>query len=60
MDNNQLYILDTELKLVPIGIPGELYIGVDGLSPGYLNNPDMTASKVCKEKDESRCGLPYI
>jgi amino acid adenylation domain-containing protein len=48
VDNNQLYILDTELKLVPVGIPGELYIGGDGLSPGYLNNPEMTASRFVK------------
>jgi len=48
VDNNQLYILDTELKLVPVGIPGELYIGGDGLSPGYLNNAEMTASRFVK------------
>ena len=44
-DNNRMYVVDSEMKLVPIGTPGELYIGGDGLSPGYLNNPEMTASK---------------
>ncbi len=44
-DNNTMYILDEEMKLVPVGITGELYIGGAGLSPGYLNNPELTASK---------------
>ncbi|MCX7747906.1 MAG: amino acid adenylation domain-containing protein [Clostridia bacterium] len=43
--NTQVYILDRHLKPTPIGIPGELCIGGDGLAKGYLNNPGLTQEK---------------
>jgi amino acid adenylation domain-containing protein len=42
LDNTILYVLNKKLMPVPVGIPGELYIGGDGVSPGYLNLQDMT------------------
>jgi amino acid adenylation domain-containing protein len=43
--NTQLYILDAERELVPIGSVGELYIGGDGLAREYLNRPDVTQER---------------
>ena len=43
--NTQVYVLDENYRPVPIGIPGELYVGGDGLARGYLNRPDQTAEK---------------
>ena len=43
--NSTAYILDKNGRLQPIGVPGELYVGGDGVARGYLNNPELTAEK---------------
>ncbi|MBY0573831.1 MAG: amino acid adenylation domain-containing protein [Undibacterium sp.] len=45
LPNVQLYVLNGQLGLCPIGVPGELHIGGAGLARGYLNRPDLTAEK---------------
>ncbi len=43
--NTSIYILNGNLKPVPLGVTGEIYIGGEGIARGYLNNPALTAEK---------------
>jgi amino acid adenylation domain-containing protein/non-ribosomal peptide synthase protein (TIGR01720 family) len=43
--NTQVYLLDRYQQPVPVGIPGEIYLGGLGLAKGYLHRPELTASK---------------
>ena len=45
IQNVQTYVLNEASKPVPVGTPGELYIGGVGLSRGYLNRPELNAEK---------------
>jgi amino acid adenylation domain-containing protein/non-ribosomal peptide synthase protein (TIGR01720 family) len=43
--NARVYVLDASMRPAPIGAPGELFIGGDGVSRGYSRRPDLTAER---------------
>jgi aspartate racemase len=47
--NTKIHILDEHLQPLPVGIPGDLFVGGPGLARGYLNRPEITAGKFVRD-----------
>jgi amino acid adenylation domain-containing protein len=56
IDNTQFHVLDTNGQLCPIGVPGELHIGGEGLAAGYFRRPELTAEKFVSNPYSQRSG----
>ncbi|SDJ53457.1 amino acid adenylation domain-containing protein, partial [Paraburkholderia steynii] len=54
--NTRVYLLDDHHQPVPIGARGEIYIGGDGVTRGYLNRPDLTAERFLTDPFSSSTG----
>ncbi|MBE9188793.1 amino acid adenylation domain-containing protein [Gloeocapsopsis crepidinum LEGE 06123] len=58
--NTQVYILDAALNQVPIGVPGEIYIGGAGVAHSYLNRPELTTQKFIANPFDDECRNPRL
>ena len=50
LDNTQIYVLDRNMNICPIGIPGEIYISGDGVGKGYINHEELTIKSYLENK----------
>jgi len=65
ISNSTVFILDSNYYLIPIGVRGELFVGGDGISRGYLNNPELTSERfqnnpIYFRKDLHKQKIPHI
>jgi len=57
--NTTVWILDERQQLCPQGVPGEICIGGDGVTLGYLNRPELNAERYLPNNFDSRGGRVY-
>jgi non-ribosomal peptide synthetase component F len=54
INQTDIYIMDELGRPLPSGMPGELYIGGDGVADGYLNRPELTSEKFIQGDDSGQ------
>jgi len=54
--NTEIYLLDAQMQVCPVGVPGELYIGGDSLARGYVGRAAMTADRFIPDPFSTRAG----
>ena len=54
--NTEIYLLDANMDVCPVGVPGELYIGGDSLARGYVGRAAMTADRFIPDPFSTRAG----
>ncbi|MEQ9692716.1 MupA/Atu3671 family FMN-dependent luciferase-like monooxygenase [Shimia sp. SDUM112013] len=57
--NTQIYVLDENWAPTPVGVPGEMYIGGDGVTPGYWQRPEMTEDRFVADTINGTTGRLY-
>lgn len=56
ISNTRVYLLDSRGQPVPVGVPGEIHVGGDGLALGYLNRPELTGEKFIPDSFSDKPG----
>ncbi|GHO51756.1 non-ribosomal peptide synthetase [Ktedonobacter robiniae] len=58
--NMRVYLLDQQRRLVPVGVPGELYLGGEGVARGYHQRPDLTEAVFLEDPLTPDSGLRFF
>jgi amino acid adenylation domain-containing protein/non-ribosomal peptide synthase protein (TIGR01720 family) len=56
LSNTKMYVLDGQLRQVPVGVTGEIYIGGGGVGRGYWRRPDQTAERFVADPYSGKSG----